>query len=120
MEIPAKGLSFPPEYSFRLCNEVFQYGTLCINAFIVWKVDFMIELKNRKNIVLIGMAACGKSTIGALLAKALDMTFIDTDLIMQQMYGKPLRQLLEDGGSHDFILKESDAFCSLECTNSCI
>jgi shikimate kinase len=82
--------------------------------------DLMIEFNNRKNIVFIGMAACGKSTIGVLIAKALDMTFIDTDLIIQQKYGKLLGQLLEDIGSKEFIIKESNVICSLDCTNSCI
>jgi shikimate kinase len=80
----------------------------------------MIEFNNRKNIALIGMAACGKSTIGVLIAKAMNMAFIDTDLIMQQIYSKPLWQLLENVGSKEFIIKESNAICSLDCTNSCI
>ena len=32
-----------------------------------------------KNIILIGMKACGKSTVGKLLAKKLEMQFIELD-----------------------------------------
>ena len=41
-----------------------------------------------KNIVLIGMPAVGKSTIGVLLAKSLLLSFTDTDLLIQEKYKK--------------------------------
>ena len=37
-----------------------------------------------KNIVLIGMPASGKSTVGVILAKTLGIGFVDTDLVIQQ------------------------------------
>ena len=39
------------------------------------------------NIVLIGMPGCGKSTVGALLAAALHMDFVDTDIVLQRPQG---------------------------------
>ena len=36
------------------------------------------------NIILIGMPGVGKSTLGVLLAKTLGMTFLDTDLVIQE------------------------------------
>ena len=38
------------------------------------------------NIILIGMPGVGKSTLGVLLAKTLGMTFLDTDLVIQELY----------------------------------
>ena len=41
-----------------------------------------------KNIVLIGMPACGKSTIGVILAKTMGVGFLNTDLLLQHFEGK--------------------------------
>ena len=40
-----------------------------------------------KNIVLIGMPGAGKSTVGVILAKTLGMTFVDTDIAIQERAG---------------------------------
>lgn len=39
----------------------------------------MSLMEQRKNIILIGMPGCGKTTIGQMLAEALQMTFVDMD-----------------------------------------
>jgi len=73
-----------------------------------------------KNISLIGMPACGKSTVGVLLAKTLNMAFTDTDLLIQQAYGKFLWQILEDDGNDGFNQKEEAVIAALLCKNTCI
>ena len=59
-----------------------------------------------KNVVLIGMPACGKSTLGVLLAKVLMMDFVDTDLLLQKQSGKPLQQMVDELGSDGFSVVE--------------
>lgn len=59
-----------------------------------------------KNIVLIGMPGCGKSTLGVLLAKALAMDFVDTDLVLQRQSGKPLQALVDELGTAGFSRAE--------------
>ena len=65
------------------------------------------------NIILIGMPGAGKSTIGVLLAKALGMSFIDTDLVMQKVYGRLLQDIIDAEGIHQFLLLEEKIILSL-------
>lgn len=46
-----------------------------------------------KNIVLIGMPGCGKSTLGRYLAEILDRDFIDADLEIEKDAGKTIPEL---------------------------
>lgn len=55
-----------------------------------------------KNIVLVGMPGCGKSTVGVVLAKTLGMDFIDTDLIICKREGATLQRIIESSGLQHF------------------
>lgn len=61
------------------------------------------------NLILIGMPAVGKSTIGVILAKSLGFDFIDTDLIIQNKYGATLEKLISENGMDGFLHMEEDA-----------
>ena len=58
------------------------------------------------NIILTGMPAVGKSTLGVILAKRLGYAFLDTDIDIQAGEGRPLRELISDHGP--------EGFCDLE------
>lgn len=73
-----------------------------------------------KNLVLIGMPASGKSTIGVLLAKTLGMDFIDTDLLIQQSEGALLQDIIINKGIDRFIQIEQEIITKLNCTNCVI
>ena len=49
-------------------------------------------MKAKDNIILIGMPGAGKSTVGVVLAKKLGYQFLDSDLVIQQQYGKLLHE----------------------------
>ena len=72
------------------------------------------------NIILIGMPASGKSTVGVILAKILGMDFIDTDILIQQREGARLNQIIEVSGIDEFLKKEEQALLSLEVSNTVI
>ena len=72
------------------------------------------------NIVLIGMPGCGKSTVGVLLAKALQMDFVDTDIVLQQQQGKKLQEIIDQVGNDAFLKMEEDCVCGLECDQTIV
>lgn len=61
-----------------------------------------------KNIVLIGMCGCGKSTLGVVLAKKLGYRFLDCDLVIQDYFGRTLEELIDEHGDSGFIQIEND------------
>ncbi len=73
-----------------------------------------------KNIVLIGMPASGKSTLGVVLAKTLGMDFVDTDLMIQKAQGKRLQDIILQQGLVPFMGIEEDILTGLELENSII
>ena len=55
-----------------------------------------------KNVVLIGMPGCGKSTVGVVLAKVLGYRFLDSDLLIQESENRLLHDIIEQEGIEGF------------------
>ncbi len=72
------------------------------------------------NIVMIGMPGSGKSTVGVVLAKKMGYRFVDSDLVIQEQYGKLLHELIEEHGVEGFWQIENDVNTSLELHKSVI
>ena len=72
------------------------------------------------NLILIGMAGCGKSTIGVVAAKLLGYDFIDSDLALQRQEGRLLREIISDFGVDYFKDAEERALCSLDTAGAVI
>lgn len=75
---------------------------------------------NKTNIVLIGMPGAGKSTLGVVLAKMLNMQFLDADLVIQGKHGKTLQRLIDEQGAQGFIALEGEALESIHAQNTVI
>lgn len=60
-----------------------------------------------KNIVLIGMPAVGKSTVGVVVAKRLGYEFVDTDLLIQKQEKRLLKDIIAEEGIDGFLAIEN-------------
>lgn len=77
----------------------------------------------KKRIIIIGPPGAGKTTIGKLLAKDLELDFIDTDSEIERQTGKKISDIFLDEGETGFrkiereivikSLKEEDVVISL-------
>ena len=72
------------------------------------------------NVILIGMPGVGKSTLGVLLAKTLGMTFLDTDLVIQDQKKALLRELIAQHGIDGFLALEGTVCAGLQAENAVI
>ena len=68
---------------------------------------------DKRNIVLVGMPGCGKSTVGKRLAKALSMDFVDTDSLIVERAGKPIPDIFAQDGETAFRDLESAVVADL-------
>lgn len=79
--------------------------------------DMSVDMKN---IVLIGMPGAGKSTVGVVLAKRMGMSFMDSDLVIQEQEGKTLHEIIEEKGTEGFLEVENRVNASIYAQNTII
>ncbi len=60
-----------------------------------------------KNLVLIGLSGCGKSTIGKRLARKLRMPLLDTDTMIEKNSGRTIPDIFARDGEEGFRTMES-------------
>lgn len=79
------------------------------------KNDKIYETLSRqmKNIVLVGMPGCGKSTVGKALAKRLSRPFFDTDEEIVRRVGKPIPEIFQAEGEAGFRQIETEVLFDL-------
>lgn len=73
-----------------------------------------------KNIVLIGMPAVGKSTVGVVVAKRLGYEFVDTDLLIQKQEKRLLKEIIAQEGNDGFLAIENQVNRDLDVENAVI
>ncbi len=77
-------------------------------------------LKDKLNIVLIGMPSSGKTTIGKMLSNRLDMPFFDSDEQIALKTGRKPAEIIENDGEPFFREIESEIITELSKKNHCI
>lgn len=83
----------------KKAHEIF-FNTTMDNE-ICDEIEKILRLQ-MSNVVLIGMAGCGKSTIGKILSQKLNKEFIDTDEMIENAENKPIPKIIERFGEDFF------------------
>lgn len=74
----------------------------------------------KKNVVLTGMPAAGKSTVGVILAKRLGLDFTDSDVYIQTREGRRLSDIIREEGLERFKALEEKHLCEMEAGGTVI
>lgn len=77
-------------------------------------------MTKRKNLVLIGMPGSGKSTVGVILAKALTMPYLDSDILIQLTEDCSLQDIIDNEGYMVLRQIEEDVLLGIDCENHVI
>jgi shikimate kinase len=64
-------------------------------------------------IVLVGFMGAGKTTVGTLLAGRLGLPFTDSDQVIEQRAGRPVRQIFAEDGEPAFRALEHEIIAEL-------
>ncbi len=73
-----------------------------------------------KNVILIGMPGCGKSTVGVVLAKAMGYRFLDSDLVIQEKDGRLLSEIIDEEGLDGFNRIENEINSDIQAKKTVI
>jgi len=77
-------------------------------------------MKINNNLILIGMMASGKSTIGRLLAKKLKLRFYDTDFIIEKKTKMKIYEIFKKKGETEFRNLEEKITLKLLKKSNCV
>lgn len=92
------------EFFVRRSAELFTGKHISFSTAARAAVSFGMDMKN---IVLVGMPGCGKSTVALELARFLGREVIDTDRAVERMVGVSIPEIYELYGEEYFRAKES-------------
>jgi shikimate dehydrogenase len=77
-------------------------------------------LREKENMVLIGMPGSGKTTVGRLLAERANLKFVDTDELIRRRERREVAAIIRERGEREFRQIESLLVCELALTNGSV
>ena len=117
-------------------KEIYKYLTIfrigksipmaCITGIVIdmFCLDYCVQIINfkgrKENIVLVGMPASGKSTVGNILAEKLGRKFVDTDEIITEKIKMSIKDFFAEYGEEEFRKIECEVIRELSAENSLI
>ena len=66
-----------------------------------------------RHLILVGLPGAGKTTVGRLVAKTLDMPFVDVDDLIEESTGSSVREIFADRGEAAFRRLERQSVAEL-------
>lgn len=85
------------------------------------KPDFIPRSSSDKPcVILVGMPGSGKSTVGRLLAARLGWALLDTDYVIESMYGTRLQDITDSLGKEAFLDLEAQVIQSLRASRTVV
>ena len=72
----------------------------------------------KSSISLIGMAGAGKSSVGIKVAEALNLNFVDSDLLIEKKFNQSLQSILDDLGYLKLRSIEEETLLSIDLQNT--
>ncbi len=117
LKIPADGGLYMLVAQGVRASEIFLDTTY--DSSLLDEVYARIE-KDKKNIVLIGMPASGKTTVGRILAQKLGREIIDTDDLIIESAKKAIPDIFRDSGEAEFRRIECEAVASASAKSGVI
>ena len=74
----------------------------------------------KKNLVLLGMMAVGKTTVGKIVAKKQGLEFIDTDSVIEKECGMKIAEIFNTKGESFFRTKEEEEVLKTLKKTNCV
>ena len=84
-----------------------QFARTSIPDSRVLEIASLLE-KQTRNIILIGMPGCGKTTVGRELARRLDRPFLDADEVLVEAAGTTIPAIFQAEGEEGFRWRETE------------